>query len=154
MFKEASVYALKRFSAQERTAYGLRVLTMRSWPHGITKYDVDLWIPSAAPFAELLTAHRAGTVTWHDFTVLYRVDQVMAMKCRVLFYQGQERPVVQTYEHRALDHLRELEREHEVVTLLCWEPAGKPCHRHLLKELLENPALEAEVTGHCAGHDA
>jgi hypothetical protein len=94
----------------------------------------------------LLKAHRAGRVCWHDFTIIYQICQVMAKSCRVLVYQGMASPTVQEYTHRALDHLRELEREHGTVTLMCWERTA-PCHRFLLKDLLENPALEAEVKG-------
>jgi uncharacterized protein YeaO (DUF488 family) len=146
MFKVASIYALKRLSEQERSAYGLRVLIMRSWPRGITKSDVDLWIPSAAPSAELLAAHCTGRMTWHDFTIIYRTSQIMAKSCRVLTYQSLDQPQVQIHEHRALDHLHILEREQKTVTLLCWEPEA-PCHRFLLQELLENPLIEAEMKG-------
>src|SRR5690348_5134216 len=120
MFREASVYTLKRLPSEERAAYGVRVLTMRSWPRGVTKDDVDLWIPSAAPPAELLAIHRAGRVTWHDFTTIYRASQIMAQTCRALNYQGLDRPQVEVCEHSALDHLRQLEREQKTVTLLCW----------------------------------
>lgn len=146
MIREASVYTLKQLPGEERSAYGLRVLTMRSWPRGITKSDVDLWIPSAAPPTELLAAHRAGRMTWHDFTIIYRASQIMAKSCRVLTYQGLDRPQVQIYEHRALDHLHILEREQKTVTLLCWEQTA-PCHRFLLQELLENPMIEVEMKG-------
>jgi uncharacterized protein YeaO (DUF488 family) len=144
MIKEACVYALKRLSPEERAAYGLRILIMRRWPRGVARSDVDLWIPSAAPSEELLAAHRAGKMPWQDFTIAYRACQIMAQTCRVFAYLGQGKPTVQVYACRALDHLHELERVQGSVTLLCWE-AEEPCHRFTLKELLENPAIEAEM---------
>jgi hypothetical protein len=68
MFREASVYALKRLSQEERAVYGLRVLTMHKWPRGVRRSDIDVWMPGAGPSIELLTAyhikkHRLGGIS-------------------------------------------------------------------------------------------
>lgn len=136
MFKEASVYAFRRFSEQERAASGLRVLIMRRWPRGISRQQVDLWIPSAAPVPEVLRAYRDGRIPWNEVATVYRINQQMTHDCVVYDYRGKGMPRLSRVAQGPLALLHDLECEHGTVTLLCWEQEG-PCHRFVLKELLE-----------------
>jgi uncharacterized protein YeaO (DUF488 family) len=137
MFKEASVYTFRRFSERERAASGLRVLIMRRFPRGISRQQIDLWIPSAAPEPSVLRAYREGRIPWNEVATVYRINQQMAHDCVVYDYRGGEgRPSPSRVAQGPLSLLHELEREHGTVTLLCWEQEG-PCHRFVLKELLE-----------------
>jgi len=98
---------------------GLRVLIMRRWPRGIPKAQVDVWLKDAAPSPELLQAFRRGLVEWEDFERQYRAEI------------SEERPAV-------LGEIRDLERQHGTVLLLCFEriPPQKHCHRLVLVEML------------------
>jgi uncharacterized protein YeaO (DUF488 family) len=100
-------------------ADGLRVLIMRYWPRGVRRERVDLWLRDAAPSRELLGAHTRGAIDATEFDQRYR-EEIKA-----------ERPHV-------LQRLRELEREHGTLTLLCHEriPPSEYCHRLALVELL------------------
>lgn len=135
MFREASIYALRELSDEERAGYGLRVLTMRKWPRGVRHSDIDLWMASAGPSPELLYALHMGSLGWDDFLARYRAEQMEQRSCQVVSYEGGKR-AKQVYPCRSIDHLRGLEQQHGVVTVLCWEN-GPACHRYTLKEMLE-----------------
>ncbi len=143
MIQEASVYALKKLPAEQREAYGVRVLTMRKWPRGIRRQDIDLWMPSAAPSLALLAALHLGRVTWEDFLALYCLEQECQQTCHIVSYEGGQ-PRHQDYPKRSIDSLRSLEELHGTLTLLCWE-SHQRCHRYTLK------ALVAERTPMTAG---
>lgn len=98
---------------------GLRVLVMRQWPRGVRKDRVDVWLKDAAPDRELLDAYNHAGLPWEQFEARYR-EQIL-----------RERPEV-------LQQLRNLEREHGTVKLLCFEriPPHEHCHRLALLDLL------------------
>jgi uncharacterized protein YeaO (DUF488 family) len=135
MFREASVYALKRLSQEERAVYGLRVLTMRKWPRGVRRSDIDVWMPSAGPSIELLAAYHMRSIVWEEFLTLYQADQQSQSTCRVVTYEGGQ-PRQEDFPCRSLDHLKLLERQYGTITVLCWEN-GPLCHRYTLMELLQ-----------------
>ena len=136
MFREASVYALKKLSAEERKPYGLRVLTMRKWPRGVRRSDIDMWMPSAGPSIERLTAYHMRSIVWEEFLTLYRLDQQSQSTCHVVTYANGQ-PKQEDYPYRSLDHLKLLEQQHGTITVLCWEN-GLLCHRYSLVELLQD----------------
>lgn len=103
---------------------GWRVLVMRRWPRGVRKDGVDEWFPDAAPSLSLLKAYQDSELTFDEFAERYEVE----MRAR----EG------------ALEHLRELERLHGTVVLLCWERPPQRCHREVLVRLL-NHSLTSEV---------
>jgi uncharacterized protein YeaO (DUF488 family) len=98
---------------------GLRVLIMRLWPRGVRKQRIDVWMKDASPSRELLDAYHHAGLPWDQFEAGYR---------REIF---EERP-------RVLDQLRALEREHGLITLLCFEriPPEAHCHRQTLMAML------------------
>lgn len=144
MYREASVYALRKLSLAEQQPYGLRVLTMRRWPRGIRRQDLDLWMPSAGPSIDLLTALHMEAIDWETFLLRYCEEQEEQQSCRIVSYTDPDKPVSYEYSQRSLDYLQILERQHGIVTLLCWE-TGPLCHRHTLKRLVE--ALHAANEG-------
>ena len=141
-FAEASVYAAKRMDSQARRALGVRVLTMRFWPRGIMKSEIDIWLPDAGPSAPLLAESRSGMITWEEFVTRYQAEQNRQGTCRVVTYEAGR---VRSDERRAQtaeEILRELELQHGVVTILCWEGRGKNCHRHILLARLQAQSLK------------
>src|SRR6266699_1931469 len=136
MIREASVYALKRLSHAEQQSYGLRVLTMRRWPRGIRRSDIDVWLPSAGTTIELLTAYHMRSIVWEEFLALYRAEQQTQHTCRVVTY-ADGWPKEEDYPYRSLDHLKLLKKQHGTITVLCWEN-GPLCHRYSLVELLQD----------------
>ena len=118
VIREASVYDRKlAFDTP-----GHRVLVMRLWPRGVRRDSIDIWLKDAAPSRELLAAHHGG-LPWVDFERDYRAEIL------------EQRPGVRA-------ELRQLERDHGIVWLLCTEriPPDAHCHRLVLKELLERTA--------------
>ena len=136
MIREASIYALKRLSSEERSLYGLRVLTTRKWLRGVRKEDIDVWLPSAGPSIEVLQAWHAGKASWRDFLVIYQMAQEMQQSCRAISYSSDGQRSEQEHPVSSITYLRELEHEQGTITLLCWE-TGPHCHRHTLKALVE-----------------
>jgi uncharacterized protein YeaO (DUF488 family) len=97
---------------------GWRVLIMRRWPRGVARSRVDTWLKEAAPSTELLNAYHHEGLSWEAFDRQYRAEM-------------QQRPAV-------LEQLRQMERQHGTITLLCFEriPPHAHCHRTILAELL------------------
>ena len=96
-----------------------RVLIMRQWPRGVRKDRIDVWLKDASPDKELLDAYHHHGLSWDKFEARYR-KQIL-----------EERPKV-------LQQLRDLEREHGTVKLLCFEriPPHEHCHRLTLLAML------------------
>lgn len=133
-----SVYAFRKVPAEERRAYGTRVLIMRKWPRGIRKTDVNIWLPSAAPSPAALDAWHAKNITWETFLQLYRQEQLTSTSCHVITYSGKEHePSARDYPHSSIEHLRQLEKQYGTITLLCWEQEEANCHRATLKGLVK-----------------
>ena len=97
---------------------GWRVLVMRRWPRGVRKDRVDEWFPDAAPSLDLLEAHQNGEIDFDEFAQRYEAE----MRAR----------------DAALEYLRDLERVHGTVVLLCWERPPRRCHREVLVGMLSH----------------
>jgi uncharacterized protein YeaO (DUF488 family) len=115
VIRQASIYEVLNAS----DSAGLRVLVMRYWPRGIRRERVDRWLKDAAPSRELLRAYTHGDIDTAELDRRYR-EAITS-----------QRPDV-------LGQLRELEREHGTLTLLCREriPPSTYCHRLALADLL------------------
>ena len=102
---------------------GLRVLITRFYPRGVKREKYDIWVRSLAPSAELLKRYKNTEIDWDDFktTLFYElrdnIDSVEAI------YTLQTKNMMQN------------------VTLLCYEKDGCPCHRHMVRDLIEDPRL-------------
>jgi len=136
VIRQASIYSLKQLPPCDRAAYGQRVLTTRFWLRGVSRQDVDYWLPDAGPSAHLLRALRSGQVSPETALVRYEDEQRYQRACRVVHYEEGQCTCDQVVAYSPLHVLRQLEREHGTITLLCWEPEPSPCHRHRLRALL------------------
>jgi len=100
---------------------GYRVLITRYYPRGVSRDNFDEWVSVLSPSPELLSEYKERHIDWDAFMSLFLKE----LRCNV---GSQE----------ALRILNELSKKHD-VTLLCYEKSGTPCHRHLVRELVENP---------------
>ena len=103
---------------------GVRVLVTRFYPRGVKKTHFDRWVRDLAPSAQLLKKYKSNGVTWGQFSRAFRRelrDGCGAARIRDLHA-----------ESRRL-----------TVTLLCYEPEGANCHRHLLKDMIADPSALA-----------
>ncbi|MFQ5933314.1 MAG: DUF488 domain-containing protein [Dehalococcoidia bacterium] len=108
---------------------GYRLLVMRYWPRGVRKAQVHGWLKDLGPSSTLLREYRQGLVDWQTFVLRYRNEVMDAELGRAL-----------------LAKVKQLERSHGTVTLLCQEDLSKldnHCHREILKELLDTLAPSA-----------
>jgi len=107
----------------KETADGYRILITRFYPRGVQRAHFDEWIRALSPHPDLLFACKQGKIAWDSFRNL-------------LISQLKNDP-------EALDailFLHDWSRTHD-VTLLCYEKAGKPCHRHIIQDVINNPRL-------------
>lgn len=121
MIKTKSVYAAA--DADD----GLRVLITRFYPRGIKREKCDVWERALAPSARLLKRYKNSEIGWEDFeTALLQefrgsVDSMEAI--RTLRARGST----------------------QNITLLCYERDGSPCHRYMVRDLIMDPSLLAEI---------
>ena len=101
---------------------GIRLLIMRK-PRGVKRDKFDIKMIELSPSIELLDAWNKGRITEDDFRTTFLGQMVNNKK---------ERGIEKIWElHSKLSC--------EIITLLCKEPEGEFCHRHIVKELVENP---------------
>jgi uncharacterized protein YeaO (DUF488 family) len=100
---------------------GERILVMRYWPRGYSRKRLSLTehLSELGPSIELLNDWKKSRVSWEEYEARYLQEM-----------SGQ----------RQQEMVKELagRSKHGTITLLCFEPEGDPqCHRHLLKNLIE-----------------
>ena len=115
MIKTKSIYKPKE--AQD----GIRVLITRFYPRGIKKTNFDIWKKDLAPSQQLLKDLKTNKKTWIQFIASYKSEL--------------------KENQNSLQSIKDLRIEMKTnnVTLLCFEKDGNPCHRHLLKKIIQNP---------------
>ena len=115
MIKTKSIYESKE------TQDGIRVLITRFYPRGIKKTNFDIWKKDLAPSQQLLKELKNNKKTWVQFIDSFKSE----------LEKNKE----------SLQSIKELRQESKTnnVTLLCFEKEGDPCHRHLLKKIIQNP---------------
>ncbi len=102
---------------------GLRVLITRWYPRGVKRERYDIWVRELAPSAELLKKYKNSEIEWADFSISLlselrdNLDSIEAI------------------------HTLQTKGNMENITLLCHEKDGEPCHRHMVKNLIEDPRL-------------
>ena len=102
---------------------GLRILITRFYPRGVKREKYDIWVRELAPSAELLKRYKNTEIDWDNFktTLLNELrDNLESVE------------VIQTLHSQS---------QFGDVTLLCYEKDGCPCHRHLVRDLMEDPRL-------------
>jgi uncharacterized protein YeaO (DUF488 family) len=102
---------------------GLRVLITRYYPRGTKKEHFDYWIQALAPSRDLLFQYKEGKLAWSDF------------KANFLSEIRDNNDSLDAIH--ALNDYGRLDK----VTLLCYERAGNPCHRHLVRDVIADPSL-------------
>jgi uncharacterized protein YeaO (DUF488 family) len=117
MIKTKSIYKPKEEDD------GTRILVTRFYPRGVRKDHFDQWMRQLAPSAQLLKSYKLGEKNWEQFTI-------------ALLSELRDNT----------DSLETIHRLHSQsnfnnITLLCYEKDGNPCHRHILKEILEKPKM-------------
>ncbi len=113
----------KSIYAPAEPSDGRRILVTRHHPRGVKRTKYDVWDRRLAPSAVLLKSYKSGDVGWADF------------ERRLLQELGTSPDSVSS-----IRELHAYSRTH-TITLLCYEPAGSPCHRYLLKKIIGDPAL-------------
>ena len=92
--------------------HGRTIAISRSIPKSFKPDDALLYL---APSAQLLADYKCG-MTWDEYVDRYR-EEFRAIVSR--FCQW-------------------IELQNEVVTLLCWERSGEPCHRNLVAKFIQS----------------
>ena len=106
----------KRIRKPREQSDGTRVLITRYWPRGVKREHFDTWQRELAPSILLLKDFKYGGISDEEFARRFAIEM-------------QENP-----ESRA--SIDELRRPGPDVTLLCHEPEGTMCHRHLLRRMI------------------
>ena len=111
---------------------GLRVLITRFYPRGVKREKYDIWIRPLSPSAELLKKFKNSDIIWEDFKsslleeICTNIDSVEAIRTLHMYNTTQD------------------------ITLLCYEKDGSPCHRYMVRDLIENPGtLESSFVSKC-----
>lgn len=107
---------------------GITVCTMRYPPRsriGQKKVDFDVYCFVLAPTRNLLQAYRDKNISWKEY---------------------EERYLEQISRERFLDDMIAVAQNH-MVTVYCWEPSPRHCHRRLIAEESKrrNPSLKVII---------
>jgi uncharacterized protein YeaO (DUF488 family) len=106
---------------------GIRILVTRYHPRitGFKKgVGYDEWLKELSPVGPAVKKFKAGKMAEHEFSKQY------------IAYLG-----ISEDAQEKLGHVRELLKSGKTITLLCYEPEGEFCHRHLLKGYLANKRI-------------
>ncbi len=101
---------------------GYRILITRFYPRGVPSKNFDEWTTTLSPNPELLFAYKQGKIGWDTFAHEFLTQLKNDASCL-----------------EAIQTLHELS-ENEDITLLCFEKDGNPCHRHLVRDIIEDPS--------------
>lgn len=102
---------------------GLRVLITRWYPRGVKREKYDVWVRELSPSPELLKKYKNSEIKWVDFSASLLLE-----------FKNNLDSVEALYTLRSKGAL-------ENITLLCYEKDGEQCHRHLVKNLIDDPNL-------------
>ena len=100
---------------------GDRILISRLHSRGIKKTQYDKWLKDLSPSIELIHDYKNKKITWRKFLSLYKSEI--------------------SKNFQSLELIRQLRKQSKIddITLLCFEPDGEPCHRHVLREIIVKP---------------
>ncbi|MGI9567381.1 MAG: DUF488 domain-containing protein [Nitrosopumilus sp.] len=117
MIKTKSIYKSK-----ERED-GKRILISRLHPRGVKKSQYDEWLKELSPSIELVHEYKNDKISWKKFLSLYKFEISKNLQ--------------------SLELIKQLRKQSKIydVTLLCFEAEGDPCHRHLLREIINKPSF-------------
>jgi len=102
---------------------GIRILITRFYPRGVKKDHFDCWVRELAPSPTLLQSYKQGERTWEEFKIEFLTEMRDSID--------------------SLEVIHALNQQNAVknITLLCYERDGMPCHRHIVKNIIEAPNL-------------
>jgi uncharacterized protein YeaO (DUF488 family) len=105
---------------------GKRILVSRLHPRGVKKTKYDAWIKELSPSIDLIYEYKKDKITWRKFFLKYKKEL-------------ENNP-------ESITILKSIRKESKTrnVTLLCFEPEGSPCHRHVLREIIKKQKLLKE----------
>jgi len=106
---------------------GVRVLITRHYPRGVKKDRFDRRVIALSPSRELLSGYRKGEKDWGQFSKAFLAEL---------------RANPESLE--AIRSLHALSQSQD-VTLLCYERSGLPCHRYLVRDLVDSSAPPAAL---------
>jgi uncharacterized protein YeaO (DUF488 family) len=107
---------------------GRRVLITRYYPRGVKKDRFDDWVRPLSPTRELLAAYRKGAIGWDEFATAFVREMRGSDESREAIRALHEAGSSGAYNG-------------QVVTLLCFERAHLPCHRHIVREVVDDPSV-------------
>ena len=99
----------------------LRVLATRYWARGHRRGEFT-WLRSLSPSDDLLRRYKTGEVDWPTFARAYATQ---------IGEDATARTLVRGLHDIAASGQR-------TVVLYCHEAPGAPCHRHILREMVED----------------
>ena len=102
---------------------GLRILITRFYPRGVKREKYDVWIRPLAPSADLLKRYKNTEINWNDFKTALLSELRDNMDSVEAIHTLQAKSLTQD------------------ITLLCYERDGRPCHRHMVRDLIEDSRL-------------
>ena len=116
MIRTKSIYAPKEADD------GRRILITRYYPRGVKRVHFDDWLRDLAPSARLLRLYQNGHISPREFVVRYKIE---------------------IDDDASRQIMRDIKRDSTTcnVTLLCYEPEGEFCHRHILKDMINSRTL-------------
>ena len=108
---------------------GQRMLVTRFYPRGVKRGHFDGWLRELAPTSKLLQVYKRGRMTEEEYRAQYLIE------------------MDNDHARRTLLKLKQ-ETRTKNVTLLCYEPEGMFCHRHIIKKLVLTAHLKPEDADH------
>lgn len=100
---------------------GIRFLITRYYPRGVKKDHFDDWQRVLSPSPKLLFEFKDGKIDWETFTQRFVIELASS-----------------TDAVEVINALHD-EMKRDDITLLCFEQNGKPCHRRIVRDLIEKP---------------
>jgi uncharacterized protein YeaO (DUF488 family) len=134
----------------DRQGDGLRILATRIRGRGLPKNRYNVWMPNLAPSEKLLRQGKENKISWEEFAQLYFAEIFEAPPLdrgnKTIRNHGQK---------FTLRLLQQLARKGPVTVMCHCSEDQQRCHRHLLKALLDHPALKApkRLPAHLKGRD-
>lgn len=114
MLKTKSVYA------PADPGDGIRMLVTRFYPRGVKREHFHEWNRDLAPSARLLAQYKSAQISPDKFVELFR-SEMNADVGRQAIASLMERAAVTD------------------ITILCYEPEGELCHRHIICDMVAPP---------------
>jgi uncharacterized protein YeaO (DUF488 family) len=111
---------------------GLRILITRFYPRGVKKGHFDLWLRELSPSADLLMSYKDDRVKWEEFVAILKNE----------LYSNMD-------SWETINVLNKDSKNGD-ITLLCYERSHAHCHRHIVRDIIEEPKRLADFVSEYA----